>query len=153
MASQDRKWHVRVANMRWIKGVVIMTANKAVLIELENGKKEWATPHFKLNIREQVLIAWDYTNDCIGTITTKERWENTETEQDKVEASSMIDVFQSPSDEPFEGDLNDLGEPSNNNFIDEAEENSMIDVDVFQSPSNEDVDRDDIVELRDDITN
>jgi len=139
--------------MRWIKGVVCETRRTAVRIELETGRKVWTAPHFKLGIREQVLIAWDYTNDCIGTITTKERWKSTETERDKAEASSMIDVFRSPSNEPFEGNLNDLGEPSNNNFIDRAEENSMIDVDVFQSPSDEDVDRDDIVELRNDITN
>lgn len=138
--------------MRWLKGVVIQTSGQNVLVELDTGRRSWATPHFKLSAQEHVLVAWDYTNDCVGIITTKERWTGTETERDRVEASSMIDVSLSPSDEGFEGDINDIGEPSNINFTDETEEDSMIDVDVFQNPSDEDVDCDSIVELRDDIT-
>jgi hypothetical protein len=140
--------------MRWLKGVVIMTAatgfNESVLVELENGRKSWAAPHFKLSLREHVLIAWDYTNDCIGMITTKKRLDQMETERDKAETASMGDVFRNPSDEVLEEDLNDLVDFSSSSFTEESEEDSMVD--VFRNPSSEDVDRNSVVELRDDIT-
>lgn len=139
--------------MRWLKGVVKETRRTTVRIELETGRKIWATPHFKLDVSEQVLIAWDYTNDCIGIITTKERWNSIETERDKVEGSSMIDVFLSPLDDEFEGDLNGSEVPSNRNLHNRTEESEPTSiVDVFPVPLDEDVDRDDMVELRDDIT-
>jgi lactam utilization protein B len=138
--------------MRWLKGVVMQIRDHIVLIELENGRKEWATPHFKLNLRETVLVAWDYTNDCIGIITTKERWESIETEQDKAEIEA-VDIFPNPSDESFEGEPDDIEVPSNTVLNDETEENSISMVDVFRVPLNdEDVDIDSIVELRHDIT-
>jgi hypothetical protein len=140
--------------MRWLKGVVCETHKTLIRIELENGRKVWATPHFKLGICEQVLVIWDYTNDCIGIITTKERWTGTETEQDKAEASSMVDDFLSPSDERFEGELDGLEIASNHIFENETEDNSISMVDVFPVPSHdEDVDLDSMVELRYDITN
>jgi hypothetical protein len=145
--------------MKWLKGVVtktepfsVRTTSPTVQVELENGRRVWATPHFKLSLCEHVLIAWDYTNSCIGMITTKKRLDQMETERDKVEASSMIDVSRNPSDEVFEENLSDLGESSNSSLTEKGEEDSMIEIEVFQNPTCEDVDRDSIVELRNDIT-
>jgi len=131
-----------MADMRWLKGVVIATAKDKVRIELDTGRKVWATPHFKLSMCEQVLIAWDYTNDCIGTLTTKKRWESLETEQSIREAST-IDVFLSPVGDEIDGDLNGSEIPSNKKLrigIEDDEPTSMID--VFPIPTNEDVDCD-----------
>jgi len=139
--------------MRWLKGVVQSTKGPEVLIELDTGRRVWATPPFKLFIQEHILISWDYTNDYVGIITTKERWASTETERDRIEEASMIDVSQNPSDEELEGDLSDLGKPSSTTEStqgDEEESTSMFD--VFQNPLGEDVDCDSIVELRYDFT-
>ena len=153
MACKDRKWFVRVVDiMRWLKGVVINTSsiNSVVQIELETGRRCWATPHFKLDIHENVLISWDYTNDRVNIITTKERWKHTDTERERIEARmNKIDGFQNPSDEELEGDLSDITETSSKQKPYEDEENSKCD--VFQIPLGEDVDRDDVVLLRKDI--
>ena len=146
--------------MRWLKGVVINTMPSAarsthltIEVELETGRRAWATPHFKLNVREAVLVSWDYTNDRIDFITTKERLAAADTEQTQAEdlmiENSMIDVFQSPLNEELEGDLSDIIEPSSQQEPDREEENSMVD--VFRSPLGDDVDCDSIVELRKDI--
>lgn len=140
--------------MRWLKGVVLKRVGNLFLIELENGRREWTTPYFKPEIREHVLISWDYTNDCIGTITTKERVESTETIRDKVERSMwevIVDVFRIPMNEGLDGDVSDITEIASKHELNTEEENSMVD--VFQVPLGEDVDSDDIVLLRDDITN
>ena len=139
--------------MRRLKGVVLKTKKPEVLIELDTGRRVWTTPPFILTIQDHVLVSWDYTNDCIGTITTQKRLAGTETERDKVELASMFDVFQNPLDEEFEGDMSDTVELSNGYKVAQRkEEDSMIDIiDVFQSPLGEDVDCDSIVELRYDI--
>lgn len=136
--------------MRWLKGVVQATSANEVLIELENGKREWTTPNFKLSIREHVMVSWDYTNARIGTITTTERWAHTETIRDIVEERSMIDVFLSPMGEEFEGEVDDPAETSN--VIERSnEDEEMSMVDVFRNPLGEDVGCDDVVDLRHDI--
>jgi hypothetical protein len=139
-----------VGVMRWLKGVVQATSDNNVLIELENGRREWATPPFKLSIREHVLVSWDYTNARIGTITTSERWAHTETIRDIMEEKSMIDVFQSPMGEPFEDEADDPAETSNTFEVsDRDSEGSMVE--VFRVPLGEDVGCDDAVDLRHDI--
>lgn len=137
--------------MRWLKGVVISTSkiSSAVEIELDTGQRCWAAPHFKLGIREAVLISWDYTNNRVDTITTKERRAATDTERTRAEAS-MNEVFQSPSNEELEEDLSDTTETSSKQKPGrDAEYDSMVD--VFRNPTGEDVDCDSIVELRKDI--
>jgi hypothetical protein len=142
--------------MRRLKGIVCATAdtNSAglVCIELENGRKAWAVPPFRLQMCEHVLIAWDYTNNCIGEITTKKRLETSETEQEKTEA--MSDVFRSPLDEAVEGDVDVVDIPSTNLPNGTEEENEPLSmVDVFPVPYDEGVDCDSVGELRHDITN
>lgn len=136
--------------MRWLKGVVISNSliSSAVEIELETGRRCWAAPHFKLEIREAVMISWDYTNDRVGFITTKERLTATNTERAQAE-TSISEVFQSPLNEELEGDLSDITETSSKQKPNEEKENSMLD--VFRNPLVEDVDCDSVVELRKDI--
>jgi hypothetical protein len=144
--------------MRWLKGIVCATADTSsaglICVELENGRKAWAMPPFNVDICDHVLIAWDYTNDCIGTITTKEILAKSETEQEKTE-KAMGDVFQSPIDEAVEGDVEDIIDiPSTNLSKGTEEENETLSmVDVFPVPNDDGVDCDSIVELRHDITN
>lgn len=137
--------------MKWLKGVVMLIIDENVHIELENGRKAWATPHFKLNIREHVLVAWDYTNNCIGTVSTAERLKTMPTERYKVEAK-MVDVFQSPLGDMSEEELNDVVETSDKEMP-TGKDTQEIDVRSFPNPLGEDegVDRDSMVDLRDDI--
>lgn len=137
--------------MKWLKGVVMLIIDENVYIELENGRKAWATPRFKVVIREHVLIAWDYTNDCIGTVSTAERLQTMPTERYRVEAK-MVDVFQSPLGDTSEEELNDVAETSDKEMP-TGEDTSEVDDRSFPNPLGEDegVDRNTMVDLRDDI--
>jgi len=135
--------------MRWLKGVVIQTNKLSVRIELETGRRLWATPHFKLQIQEHVLVSWDYTGNRVRHLTTNERLAAEESEMDKTELAES-EGFPIPMVEGFEGDVDDLAEPTNDTIVfnvdlEESEERS------FPIPLGEDVDRDDVVLLRDDI--
>lgn len=135
--------------MKWLKGVVILIIDENVYVELENGRKAWATPRFKLSIREHVLVSWDYTNDKIGIITTKERWAQTDTKRTQVEAS-MVDSFQNPLGEVFEEELTDIVETSNEEMPTDRE-TSVVEGRCFPNPLGDEVDREIVVILRDDI--
>jgi hypothetical protein len=134
--------------MKLLKGVVIARLSGSVQIELETGRKVVAAPPFKVGIREQVLIAWDYTNDCVGSITTAERLAAKETDEERVEVAQS-EVFQSPWSEEVEGDLSDLDVPSEVGKPEGEEQES--DERSFPIPMVEDVDLSDIVLLKDDI--
>lgn len=135
-------------NMRWLNGVVIDRRHNAVQIELATGRKVWATPDFHVEMRENVLISWDYTNDCIATLTTQKRLDSAETEQEKVEALES-EAFRSPSCDEFEGDVSDIVETSSGEPTED--ESNVSEERSFPIPLDEDVDRDDVVLLRDDI--
>jgi hypothetical protein len=136
--------------MRWLKGVVIGRKHGLVHIEMETGRKVWATPTFHLAIQEQVLISWDYTEDNIGILTTRERLNSMETDQERAE-SQPSDVFQSPLGEEFEGDVSDLDVPTDSGNPTE-EESDVSEERSFPIPLDEDVDPDNIVLLKDDIS-
>jgi hypothetical protein len=137
-----------VGLMRWLKGVVIDRKHGLVRIELETGRKVWATPPFHVGMKEQVLISWDYTTDNISDFTTKERLDAIETEQERAEVA-LSEVFQSPLDEDVEGDVDDLVETSSGQPTEE--ESDVSEERSFPIPLDEDVDCNDIVLLRDDI--
>lgn len=135
--------------MRWLKGVVIGRRYGSVQIELETGRKVWATPTFHLEIQEQVLISWDYTNDAIGALTTRERLNSMETPEERAE-NQISDVFRSPADEEFEGDVTDLDEPSDSGKPTDSE-SDVSEERCFPIPLDDEVDFDDVVLLKDDI--
>jgi len=135
--------------MKWLNGVVMGRKHGLVQIELETGRKVWATPHFNLEMREHVLISWDYTKDCIAILTTKERLERLETEQDRAE-SEVGEAFRSPSCDESEGDVSDVVETSSGQQT--TEETYVSEERSFPVPSVEDVDCDNVVLLRDDIS-
>jgi len=136
--------------MRWLKGVVIDRRYGLVQIELETGRKVWTTPTPKLQMCEQVLISWDYTNDEVKHLTTKERLANKETNQDLKELAKS-EGFPIPSGEVLEGDVNDLAEPTNDSIVLNKDEESESEERSFPIPLGEDVDCDNVVLLRDDI--
>lgn len=135
--------------MRWLKGVVIDRKHGLIQVELSTGRKVWATPPFKLEMRENVLISWDYTNDRIRHLTTNAKLEKETSEREKAELA-MSEVFRNPSDEAFEGDVSDLTEPTGSGNPTE-EESDVSEERSFPIPLDEDVGRDDVVLLRDDI--
>lgn len=134
--------------MRWLKGVVIDRKYKLIRIELETGRKVWATPPFHIGMKEQVLISWDYTTDNISVLTTKERLDSVETPEERAERQNS-EVFQSPLCGESEGDVTDLLETSSGQATEE--ESYVSEERSFPIPLDEDVDRDNIVLLRDDI--
>lgn len=134
--------------MRWLKGVVIGRKHGLIQIEMETGRKVWATPPFHIGMKEQVLISWDYTTDNIGILTTKERLDSIETPEERAERQNS-EVFQSPLNEESEGDVSDLVEISSGQPTDD--ESYVSEERSFPIPLDDDVDRNDIVLLRDDI--
>ncbi len=74
--------------MRWLKGVVLNKKAGLIQIELDTGRRIWATPSFSTSIREHILVSWDYTHDCIKSITTPEKLAREETDEDIAEAEA-----------------------------------------------------------------
>lgn len=138
--------------MRWLKGVVMKTNDLSVQIELETGRRFWATPNFKLQIMEQVVVSWDYTRNTVRHLTTNERLAQEESEEDKTELAKS-EGFPIPMGEEFEGSVEDLAELTDNIIMPNEDTLAIMDSEErsFPIPLGEDVDRDDVVLLRDDI--
>jgi len=126
--------------VRRLKGVVINKKDGLVQIELETGRCIWATPTFNILIREQILISWDYTHDCIHSITTPARLACEETDEDIAEAETDNHVVDNK-----EGGDNDIieekGEIKSEDFslplVEEDEDEVEAEGEVFSSPKDD----------------
>lgn len=128
--------------MRRLKGVVINKRDGLIQIELETGRRIWATPSFSISIREQILLNWDYTHDCIHSMTTPEKLAHEETEEDIAEAEAGNLVI----DNEEGGDNNiveEKGEIRNEDFSlplveeDEDEAEDEVEGEVFSNPNDD----------------
>ena len=122
--------------MRFMKGVVSRMQSNRALIGFNTGRYVWTTPNFKVSVGEPVLVSWDYTNDCIKSITTQDRLDTkAETEasegfslpmveraevEDEDETEVEAEVFSRPMGERAEAEAEDTGKSDDNIEIDEA---------------------------------
>ncbi len=126
--------------MRRLKGVVINKKDGLIQIELETGRRIWATPSFNISIREHILLNWDYTHDCIHSMTTAERLAQEETDEDIAEAEAGNLAIDNK-----EGGDNDVaeekGEAENEDFslplVEEDEDEAEVEGEVFSTPSDD----------------
>ncbi len=123
--------------MKWLKGVVLNKKDGLIQIELQTGLRIWATPTFHMSIRENILVSWDYTHDCIHSMTTPERLSREETNEDVVEAEGgNLDINNKEGgdsdDEEQEGEisLEDFSLP----LVEEDEDEAEVEGEVFSLP-------------------
>jgi len=122
--------------MKWLKGVVLNKKDSLIQIELETGRRIWTTPSFSTKIREQILISWDYTHDCVSKITTPERLAHEETDEDIAEAEAgnlTIDDDKEENDSDTEKcEEETINEDFSLPLVEEDEDE--VEAEVFSSP-------------------
>ncbi len=119
--------------MELVKGVVLRKESNRVLIELHTGHVVWATPNFKLALREEVLLSYDHTHSYIREITTQERLDT------KAE-TEVSEGFSLPLVERAEAEVEDEAEVEAEVFSPPEGERADAEAEVDQSDDNFDLD-------------
>jgi hypothetical protein len=125
--------------MKRLKGVVINKKDGLIEVELETGRRIWTTPSFNISIREQILISWDYTHDCIKSMTTSKRLAQEETDEDRAEAETGNTTLY--DDKGGGAETEEESETKTEGFSlplveeDEDEDEGEVEADVFSTPN------------------